>query len=223
MNQTRPSPSLRRRLISPPPPGTSTTQLHWALYLLRSFALSSLSAVGEVYHATSTFHRVLVSQLLLTIVAVELMRSVEADPLLSTILGMVKVGLVGDCIFSVVHQLRRRSSSRALLETVLCEAPLLTGSSTELVLTILFIRDETASAAEEFLIGTIYAKLLVIGAMCLVSHGLYLSSSDVTVWPEAWSDVLHLLIIGGILVFASAPQIQSRSVPSICHFTDQRP
>ena len=162
----------------------------------------------DLYHATSALHRIVVWQMLLAIIAMRLMGPVKMDPLLLAGLGIIKLGLVGHFIFGVVVQLHRQSRSSSLLTTLLRKAPLLAGSSTELSMAILLLRTNRTVAAEQLFIGSVYAKVLVIGALCLISHGLYLPRPSSGAEMPILSDIIRLLIVGGMLIIASAPRVQ---------------
>lgn len=210
MTSTWPLPRRGGRRYSSPPPAFSNNGRHWSLCWLRELGTSTLTVLEDIYQETSLFHRVLISQLIVVVVAIELLRPNRADPLLSAVLEMIKIGLVADRISAVTLQLRRLFGSSRVLDFLLNKVPLVAGSSTELVLAILIFRNEKLSTAESFLIGSAYAKTLAMGALCLVLHGLCPGLPRVNTWTADWPIVLRLLGSSGVLVFASAPRMESR-------------
>ena len=214
MDQTWPLRGRRERLTSPPPPSTiSEGRSRWGLCPLAILIDPTISIVNDLYDAATTFHRVLVLELLLILAATRFMQSGEPDPLLSLILEMIKIGLVGDCIFAVTAQLRRRCKTNMLLKRLMCKATFVFGSSTEVALTFMLFRQGKVSAAERVLVGSSYAKTLVIGAICLISRRRVPGQSALGARVTGHSDIIRLLIVGGLLVLSSAPHILSKSVP----------
>ncbi|KAF9730291.1 hypothetical protein PMIN01_12224 [Paraphaeosphaeria minitans] len=162
----------------------------------------------------SPFHRVLISQLPMVLVAVELLRSGRTDPLLSLVLGLINIGLVADCNSILTLRMRRLSGSSGVLASLLRNVPIVTGPSAELALAIRVLRDNRPSSSDRFLVGSVYAKALAMGASCLILQGLRGRSPRVDM-PAESSIVPWLLGVSGVLVLASAPHIESkyRGVP----------
>ena len=212
MEKDQQAPDHHRRRKSPPPSTQPVVEghSHWSICLVKNIAEPVSCVLQNLYHATSTFHRVVVWQLLLIIVAIEHLPRKDADPLLSVVLRMSKIALVGDGIAAITCQLQRQSEASPFLASLLSKALLLTGSCTEMAMTLVLFNKGDTRAAQEFMTGTIYAKLLFGGAVCTISSVLrpaMLQSS--AHWSDS-KDTLHLLTIGGLLVLASAPHIQSR-------------
>lgn len=159
---------------------------------------------------TSPFHRVLISQLLVIIVAVELLTSDRDDPLLSLLSGLGKVVLVADCASIVTIHVKRLSASNQPLAYVAYKTSLVTGPFAELALTVLFLRGTTPSTAKRFLIGSVYAKLLAVGALCLVCRGLRTAFPGNDTQAMESPIVLGLLGVAGLTALACAPHIESK-------------
>ncbi|KAL5371987.1 hypothetical protein PMIN06_012793 [Paraphaeosphaeria minitans] len=150
----------------------------------------------------------------MVLVAVELLRSGRTDPLLSLVLGLINIGLVADCISILTLRMRRLSGSSGVLASLLRNVPIVTGPSAELALAIRVLRDNRPSSSDRFLVGSVYAKALAMGASCLILQGLRGRSPRVDM-PAESSIVPWLLGVSGVLVLASAPHIESkyRGVP----------
>jgi Ca2+/H+ antiporter len=201
--------SLRRsRYLSPPPPLWSDRP-YGAVGFLRKVATAVEAASHNMYRDTSPFHRLLISQLLVVVVSIELLKPDRADPLLLGSLGLIKIALVADCISIATLRMRRISSSNEALNSLLCRVPFATGPFVELALATQMLRQNTPSSANRFLIGSIYAKLLLAGACCLILHGLRCASATVELRSAKVSPVPWLLGVSGALILASAPQIES--------------
>lgn len=155
-----------------------------------------LYILNDLYDSATTFHRVLILELVSVLSAIQLMPVTKPDPLLSLILEMIKIGLVGDCIYAVAAQLRRRSEKNLMLRSLLSKATLLFGSSTEVALTLLLLRQSKVPAAERVLVGSVYAKVLVMGAVCLISRRFGPAQSALSMHTADCSDVFRLLMVG---------------------------
>ncbi|KAF9730134.1 hypothetical protein PMIN01_12067 [Paraphaeosphaeria minitans] len=200
-------PYRRRRYLSPPPPFL-TNRAHSPTLSLGKLGRSVWSALDAMCQDISPFHRVLISQLLMLLVAVELLRSGRADPLLSFVLGLMKIGLVADCISILTLRMRRLSGSSGVLAFLLRNVPIVTGPSAELALAIHVLRRNKPSTANSFLIGSVYAKPLAMGASCLILQGLHARIPGIDMPPES-PIVPWLLGVSGVLILASAPHIDS--------------
>jgi Ca2+/H+ antiporter len=188
-------------------------QPHWLLSSLEQLNLSIFTVGENLYKGTSTFHRVLISQVLLAIAAIQILRPSEPDPLLSVILDTLKVGLAADCIFAVTVQLRCRSGSNRFIDFLLYKCPFVVGSFTELAFAVLLFRSGEALVAEQFLVGSIYAKLMAMGGLCLITHGLFWLQPTSSVWKLDRETTIQLLTLTGTLVLASALWIGSKFAP----------
>jgi hypothetical protein len=89
------------------------------------------------------------------------------------LLGVVKLAVVVDCILVVTHHLTRLSASNRMLAIVVYQMPFVTGPLSEFELTRLMLTDNATSAANTFLVGCVYVKPLVAGALCLALYGLH--------------------------------------------------
>ncbi|OAL42521.1 hypothetical protein IQ07DRAFT_637652 [Pyrenochaeta sp. DS3sAY3a] len=200
---------LRRSRYQSPPPPLSAERAHGTLGSLRELGTVVLDALEDMCQDTSPFHRVLISQLLVIIVAIELLRPDQADPSLSLLLGLVKVVLVADCASIVTNRIRRLSASNRLLAFLIYRTPLITGPFAELALAMLILRGSTPSTAKRFLIGSVYAKPLVIGALCLMFHGLCTALPGIKMQTIESPITPWLIGVSGITVLVSAPHIES--------------
>lgn len=200
---------LRRPRYQSPPPPFLAERAHGALGSLRELGTVVLDALEDMCQDTSPFHRVLISQLLVIIVAIELLRPDRDDPLLSLLIGFVKVVLVADCASIITNHIRRLSASNRLLAFLIYRTPLITGPFAELALTVLILRGTTPSTAKRFLIGSVYAKPLVIGALCLVFHGLCTGLPGIKMQTIESPIAPWLIGVAGVTVLVSAPHIES--------------
>lgn len=191
----------------------SEARLHWSLFPLVILISSTISVLNDLYDAATTFHRVLILELLSIVAVIRFMSLREPDPLLGLILEMIKIGLVGGCIYAVTAQLRRRCKTNMLLRRLLCKATFVFGSSTEMALTLMLLRQGNVLGAERVLVGSVYAKILVIGTTCLIPRRHVSAQAASGARATDFSDIVRLLIVGGLLVLSSAPHILSTSVP----------
>ena len=214
MDQTWPGRGRRERLASPsPPPGLSEICLHWSLRPLATLIGSTSSVMSDLYDSATTFHRVLILELLSIVAVIRFISSGQPDPLLGSVLELIKVGLLGACIYAVTTQLRRRCKKNMLLRRLLCRATFLFGSSTEMALTLVLFKQGKVPAAERALVGSVYAKILVIGAICLISGRRIPGQAASGAQATDFFNIIRLLIVGGLLVLSSAPHILSTSIP----------
>jgi Ca2+/H+ antiporter len=151
----------------------------------------------------------LISQLLMVLVAVELLRSGRTDPLLCLVLGLIKLGLVADCISILTLHMRRLSGSSSVLAFLLCNVPIVTGPSAELALAMHALRENKSSTTNMFLMGSVYAKALAMGASCLILQGLRARIPGIDMQAES-PIVPWVLGVSGVLILASAPHIDSK-------------
>jgi hypothetical protein len=162
---------------------------------------------GDLYRGTSILHRVVISQLLLAIAAIQLLRPTAPDPLLLVVLRILEVGLVVSCIFPVTAQLRHRSGSNRMVDFLLYKGPFLADSLTELALTILLFRSGDVSAAENFLVGSTYAKPLAMGALFLILHSICPRNSTNHAGNMNWKSNVRTLLFVGMVVVGSVSWI----------------
>lgn len=127
---------------------------------------------------------------------------------------MTKIGLVGNCIAAVTLQLRRRAERIPMLGNLLFRTPLLVGSSTEIAMVLVVLNQKGAAATDSFFVGIMYAKLLFVGALCFIFYSIRPAQQRSSLSTANSSDVVQLLVVGGLMVLASAPRIQSRLEPS---------
>ena len=206
----------RRKNESPPPPVEiyAEDELHWSLSIIRLVAGPLLCVMLDLYNSASLFSRVLIWQLSSIVVAMEYMQQSNPEPLLSALLAMIKMGLVGNCIAAVTLQLRRRAERIPMLGNLLFRTPLLVGSSTEIAMVLVVLNQKGAAATDSFFVGIMYAKLLFVGALCFIFYSIRPAQQRSSLSTANSSDVVQLLFVGGLMVLASAPRIQSRLEPS---------
>jgi hypothetical protein len=199
---------LPSRWRSPPPP-SPTTQMRGSLYLLEELGKPVLCALIDICQDISAFHRILFSQLLVVTAAVELLRPDQTDHVLSVLLGVVKLALIVDCISIVTHHLIQLSVSNKVLDFVLYRTPLVTGPLSELALAMLMLKDGATSTAKNFLIGCVYVKPLLAGALCLGFYGPRPGSPGIQSQTTELPIVSQFFLVGGVLVMVSAPTVES--------------
>jgi hypothetical protein len=190
-----PQPSPRRRTRSPHPGYRSGSE-----YL----------TVNEMALNTSGNYCILMMYLVVAITAIEYMRPDRNNIVLSLAIDVTKVGIVGCFLFHITHLLRHRSTSRPFLQFFLEKMPLVVGSSTELLVAVGLFKSGKASSAGAFVIGSAYAKPLVIGALYLVSQGIRTRQPRINTLDGTRSSTIRYLAYGGLLLFASATKIEGR-------------
>jgi hypothetical protein len=207
---TSPPMSSIRRVYgrSPPPHNHILERRHWPSGLPRALKISLVTLWDTTYRDMSLLHRVVVSQLLVTVVITELIRTHRPDPLLSAALEVVKIGLVADGIAALTRRLRCLSWSPRRLDWVLHKI----GPSTEFAIIILGLRSENALMVQRFVLGSGYVKILAMGGLCLIVHAFRSRSQPVVdTWGANHAMIMWLLGISGLCVLASAPHIESKS------------
>ncbi|KAL5410092.1 hypothetical protein PMIN04_010751, partial [Paraphaeosphaeria minitans] len=192
-----------RRYLSPPPPFLRN-RTPWPISPIGRFARSAWREMEAMCQDISPFHCALNSQLLMVVVIVELARSGRTDPLLSLLLGLIKIGLVADCISILTLRMRRLSGSSSFVAFLLCNIPIVTGPFAEMALTVHILREDKPSTANRFLVGNVYAKALAMGASCLILQALHARTPGVDIRSHS-PIVPWLLSVSGVLVLASAP------------------
>lgn len=163
----------------------------------------------DIFGDISPFRRVLFTQMLVIIVSIELLRPDRTDLRLSILLGLVKIGLVADCTSIVILRIRRLSNSNRTLALLLHKAPFVTAPFMELAVVIITIKRDSPSSANRYLIGSIYAKALIIGAMSFVLHGLRPGLSGAGMRVVDSPTVFQLVRLSAVLFLAAVPRIRS--------------
>jgi Ca2+/H+ antiporter len=160
----------------------------------------------------STLHVILLCySVVLTIV--EWLRLDRADTLLSISLGVVKLAVVVDCIFVVTHYLTRLSTSHRMLGIILYQTPFVTGPLFEFELTRLMLKDNATAAANTFLVGCVYVKPLVAGALCLGLHGLHTGRPRMQLQATNLFHVSEFFLRSGLLLMVYAYGFGFQSLP----------
>jgi Ca2+/H+ antiporter len=198
----------RSRYLSPPPP-IRIGRRYTAYEPLKQVGTAMAAALQNMHRETSAFHRLLASQLIVVVVSIELLKTDQLDPLLSILLGLLKVALVADCTSIMTLRMRRISSSSKALDALLSTVPFAAVPVVELALAMQMLKQKPPSSANRFLTGSIYAKLLVAGACSMILYSLQCGSATVELHSTKMSPVPWLLGVSGALVLASAPQIES--------------
>jgi hypothetical protein len=146
------------------------------------------------------------------VVAIDVFRLDHNDLTISIISDLLKIVLVADGIKVLTEQLRCRSGSDSILDFLLEKGPLMIGSSSELAVTTLLLKRGETASTETFLIGSTYAKLLVMGASSLViqciSSGRYLATSRYDEFPSS----IWLLAMSGAVVVAPTSGINGMPI-----------
>jgi hypothetical protein len=166
-------------------------------------------------HEMSTLHRILFCYLGVVTMVVEWLRLDRADTLLSISLGVVKLAVVVDCILVVTHHLTRLSASNRVLAIVVYQMPFVTGPLSEFELTRLMLTDNATSAANTFLVGCVYVKPLVAGALCLALHGLHTGGSGMQRQATDLLDVSKVFLRSGPLMVLSTYGLGLESLPML--------
>jgi Ca2+/H+ antiporter len=201
-------PVRRPRYTSPPPPHL-LDRSRGILDALRQTGTVVLSTMQEIHEDILPFHRVVISQLLVIIIAVELLRPDRLDLWLSVLLGLVKIGLVADCTSIVALRMRQISDSSGTIGLTPYKVPLVTAPFMELALVMLMLRQDHPSTANRFLVGSIYAKPMVIGALCLLLDGIRTGMPRIQMRSVESATVFRLLALSGVLFLAPFPRVQS--------------
>ncbi|KAI0573475.1 hypothetical protein Alg130_10079 [Pyrenophora tritici-repentis] len=170
---------------------------------LKELGWPVLWALKDMLQDMSVLHRILFSYLLFLTTAAELLRPDRTDTYLSVSLGLVKFALVVDCILVVTRHLTRLSASNRMLAIVVYQMPFVTGPLSEFELARLMLTDNATSAANTFLVGCVYVKPLVAGALCLALYGLHTGWSGTQ--PQATDLPIASLIFlqSGVLMMVS--------------------
>jgi hypothetical protein len=139
--------------------------------------------------------------LVLVLVVIESLRIDGSNVSLSIALDVAWLGLTAHWIFLTTHWLRTRYFSHPVVHILLTTMPWAAGSTTDLAVIIRLFTEGEIPAVETFLLGSAYAKPLVLGALCLILQG---------VWPSENSDaagdidsgIVQVLWYTGMLVVA---------------------
>jgi hypothetical protein len=174
-----------------------------------------LTVFTDVYYSLSTLHCVLVSNLVSAAAGIEILRLDRDNPTISVVLETLKIALVADCIFVVTVQLRRRSGTDPTLDFLLAKGPMVIGSSTEIALATSLLQNGDISSSGTFLVGSIYAKLLVLGASCVALSGTLAGRSTTRSRHAAQVTSAWRLALSGGLVCITVPSISSRFLSTV--------
>ncbi|KAF3043846.1 hypothetical protein E8E11_007420 [Didymella keratinophila] len=117
---------------------------------------------------------------------------------ISLVLDLFLAGMVAHGIVHVERQLAARSN---FVRSILA-------SSTELAMVALLLQKETVAPLTTFLVGLVYAKLFVVGGLCLLLCGLN-SAPDRDRCTSEW-----LLALCGAIVFAARSSAEGQSQPA---------
>ncbi|OWY49392.1 hypothetical protein AALT_g11060 [Alternaria alternata] len=162
----------------------------------------------------STIHLILLGHSVVLTMVVQWLRPDRTDTLLSISLGVVELAVVVDCILIVTHHLTLLSESSRTPAMVVYQMPFIIGPLSEFELARLMLEDHATAAANTFLVGCVYVKPLVAGALCLGLHGLYTGGPETQLLAADSSDVpnFFLWIWLSLMLYAYQLGFQSRSV-----------
>lgn len=171
-------------------------------------------AVKGMLCELSTSHLILLGHSVVLTVVVQCLRLDRTDTLLSVSLGVVELAVVVDCIFIVTHHLTRLSESNQIPAMVVYQMPFIIGPLSEFEFARLMLEDHATAAANTFLVGCVYVKPLVAGALCLGLHGLYTGGPEMQLRAVHSSDVpnFFLWIWLSLMLYAYRLGFQSRSM-----------
>jgi Ca2+/H+ antiporter len=140
-------------------------------------------ALRDVCSSYSTLCRIL----LVHVAIVKMLPLTRSGTAISLVLDLFLAGMVAHGIVHVERQLAARSN---FVRSILA-------SSTELAMVALLLQKETVAPLTTFLVGLVYAKLFVVGGLCLLLCGLN-SAPDRDRCTSEW-----LLALCGAIVFAA--------------------
>ncbi|KAJ5052519.1 hypothetical protein J3E74DRAFT_295609 [Bipolaris maydis] len=198
----------RFRYESPPPTRTMT-------HRLEQLGQHVLWALEDMLEEISTMHRILLCYLVIVGMVIEWLRQDHADTLLSILLGMVQLAVVIDSILIVTHHLMRLAVSNRTLAIIVSQMPFVTGPLAEFELTRLMLTGNSATTANTFLVGCVYAKPLAAGALCLALHNLHTGGPGMQPYSNRLMDVSKVFLRSGALIVLSTHGIKLDSLPGL--------
>lgn len=202
------------RYYSPPPPSTPRDGLVAATW----------NALEESYQTISLTYGKEVILLVLTVAVIKFSGDSRDDSQQAAISVLIRLGLVVYSATATSLHLERRSVERQPVKQQSVErqsafrpasTPLVngvhivTGFVTELALAVLPGHDRS-QATQDFLVGAVYAKLLVVGALCLLSSGQHSEVRGSGITTTRLRNVCVLLATGGAFVLALPSHIESK-------------
>ncbi|KAL5370808.1 hypothetical protein DPSP01_014659 [Paraphaeosphaeria sporulosa] len=124
-------------------------------------------------------------------------------------MGVVKIGLLADFDSLITINLRQQTGSNRLLASLMDRIPVVTSLFAELALAAPVPGHSKPSISQMYLVGTIYAKLLAIGAVCLPHRGEPHGMNENG--PAESRMKCGFLVIGSAFVLAWTPRLESDS------------
>lgn len=187
---------------SPPPTG-------WRCGPHGEPGIALLRVLKDMYQDMAPLRRIVVGQLIVVTVVVECIGAGRDDPLCAAALGVICLGLMANFASVITLYLRRQSTSNRVLAFFMDKLPVVTGPVTELALAVP-LRHDQSSATHRFLAGTVYAKLLAIGALCLLCRGQQTGVLKDRGRTMELHNICGFLATSGAFVLALPPRIESR-------------
>lgn len=151
----------------------------------------------------SPVRRILLLQFLVVIAALKIVDPFPVHPLLSTAMRLIALGLVADLISIVALQLRQLPPPHGLLHYLCSSVPFVAGLSAELAIAVLALKCGEGAVAQRLLAGTVHAKLLATGGLCLALGMSRLQSSAVDRHIARTTTSAWFLSVASIIAFAS--------------------
>ncbi|KAF2022612.1 hypothetical protein EK21DRAFT_95571 [Setomelanomma holmii] len=124
------------------------------------------------------YHHQILLFLIAAVSVVEFLRPHRSDVKLSIALDLVTLGILASAISNTTLWLKNQYSSHFMVHLLLNDMPWIAVSSTEMALIIRLLEDKKAPKVGVFLLGSAYAKLLMVGPLSLLVQ-------------VAWPDLLH--------------------------------
>jgi hypothetical protein len=166
--------------------------------------------VPSLVSRPSILHCEVLCFLIVCILSVHSLRPDYSNLNLSVALDIVKVGIAADLIFLTTHWMRNQYFSHKVVHFLLTMQTWIS-STTELVLALLLLKDGRGPAVETFLLGSAYAKPMVIGALSLLVHGVSTGhEARDTTSKRIWFYNIRHLGYGGLLVVATVAGAESK-------------
>lgn len=169
-------------------------------------------ALKEMFCEMSTVHFVLLCHMVVFTVVMECQQLDRTDARLCIFLRVVELAVAVDCILIVTHHLTRLSESNQIPTMVVYQMPIVIGPLSEFELTRLMLKDNTTAAANNFLVGCVYVKPLVAGALCFTLNALHGGGPETQLQAMISSDVpnFYLWIWLSLALYAYRLGLQAR-------------
>jgi Ca2+/H+ antiporter len=140
------------------------------------------------------------------VLSVQSLRPDYSDVSLSVALDTIKIGIAADLIFLTTNWIKIRYFSHKVVRFLLT----MISSTTEVVLAFLLLNDGRVPEVETFLLGSAYAKPMVVGALSLLVHGVSIGLEPRNATSHIWFHNIRHLGYGGLLVVVAAVNAESK-------------